>query len=815
MTESVAAAPHSPVRNSNGLPINHSPATQNVPFFIGSGTSKLDIAARRFWRFLCSAPFAYFMILAVQLKIMWGIWELTDLTPGDTSGYFLRALDWYQHFRVNIAWSPLYTACWGTLMWVTNGIFAVTTLHRIVIACLATLLVLAIMRRMLPHPLAWVIACWWAFLPIDFNTRYEVHLFGVLPLLVSWLWILRRNDAWLAGPGGALNRGGSLAVLLGATFLVRNESIVAFGVLFLICLIHEWRMFRRRRADPSLPQFRIGAIAACYFVPMLIALAFVPFFYWRSTQKFPELSKDLSEKHTLNMAQVYAFGYSQRHPEWTKSPWTECHELCKNVFGVEEPTLGQMLHNNFWATMEHWKWNLSLWPAGMQVSLFNCTSYGKQWPEFNAQNPDYAPVDVIPSIAKRDSAAAITFVVAGLILLILFRRRWWTWWIKPRGWGWAAMFSAAVMAIPIVLTQRPRPSYLFSLTIFQMALVGTGLWIIGASMVMHRPRLMRRLGRLAVLLMPLVMFAALYGFSRYYWNRMQLGQEPRSLIKTIATLEPYHTKLRSDQVQFLKGEYATEVKLYLCEGIAQVYDYSVMLDETNGLKPEQTLADFLDKHHFNYLYLDTIWWNKLDAERPGLVSELVRTGDKTGWRVIGYHEHSTDSADYLSRWILFEKAPEVIPGTGKLSTDPTGVMGDRIASGGNSFGGWTKATNLAMAEGPYPQANLPIIRWGLGPSTMLTLNAKQEQPYELQLSGITDLANLSITLSLDGEKIGQYHWTANVFHDEKASFTLKPGAHQIEIAYSEVLHSQLDARPLAVKFRTLKVQPKDAPATQP
>src|SRR5262249_44744760 len=160
--------------------------SKNPDFLDGSRTSPARRAFLRLWRIFCSAPFAYFMIVAVQLKIMWGIWELTDLTPGDTCGYFARSKDWYQSFQVNIAWSPLYTAFWGSLMWVTNGIFAVTTLHRIVIACLATILVLAVMRRMLPKPLAWVIACWWAFLPINFNTRYEVHLFGVLPLLISW-----------------------------------------------------------------------------------------------------------------------------------------------------------------------------------------------------------------------------------------------------------------------------------------------------------------------------------------------------------------------------------------------------------------------------------------------------------------------------------------------------------------------------------------------------------------------------------------------------------------------------------------------------
>src|SRR4051812_4725607 len=171
MTETVAAAQDSYVRNSNGSPALPPSDAENHGDSHDSRTSRASAVGAAIWRFFCSAPFAYFMIVAVQMKIMWGIWELTDLTSGDTSGYYLKSTEWYQGFHVNIAWSPLYTAFWGTLMWVTNGIFEATTLHRIVIACLATILVLAIMRRMLPHPLAWVIACWWAFLPIDFNTK--------------------------------------------------------------------------------------------------------------------------------------------------------------------------------------------------------------------------------------------------------------------------------------------------------------------------------------------------------------------------------------------------------------------------------------------------------------------------------------------------------------------------------------------------------------------------------------------------------------------------------------------------------------------
>ena len=55
--------------------------------------------------------------------------------------------------------------------------------------------------------------------------------------------------------------------------------------------------------------------------------------YRASTVKYPDLSALMHDKHTVNMAQVYAFGYQQRHPEWTASPWLECYSLMEETFG--------------------------------------------------------------------------------------------------------------------------------------------------------------------------------------------------------------------------------------------------------------------------------------------------------------------------------------------------------------------------------------------------------------------------------------------------------------------------------------------------
>ena len=66
---------------------------------------------------LASRPwFSYLMLSLLQLKVMWGVWQYRDLTPGDESGYYNRAFLWFKDLSVDVVWSPLYTSFLGTLM---------------------------------------------------------------------------------------------------------------------------------------------------------------------------------------------------------------------------------------------------------------------------------------------------------------------------------------------------------------------------------------------------------------------------------------------------------------------------------------------------------------------------------------------------------------------------------------------------------------------------------------------------------------------------------------------------------------------------
>ena len=152
---------------------------------------------------------SYVLVALLQLKVIWNIWRFRDLTSGDTSSYFVSAYSWYEGLRDNFAWSPLYTSFYGTVFTVVPDAYAATIIHRTIIAMAATLGVLALMRRLLPPALALSVAIWWAVLPINFDTLYEVHLFALLPFSppVSWSPIAihpaageaRCNPAWSDG----------------------------------------------------------------------------------------------------------------------------------------------------------------------------------------------------------------------------------------------------------------------------------------------------------------------------------------------------------------------------------------------------------------------------------------------------------------------------------------------------------------------------------------------------------------------------------------------------------------------------------------
>jgi len=226
--------------------------------------------------------FAYITILIFQFKRIWGLWNYRDLPLGDTPHYFTYACEWYRHLHVGLAWSPLYTAFYGSFLNFSHDAYLVTNLHRVVLVLLAAALVLAVFRQLLPHPIAWLTAAWWSVLSVNHNAPYEVHVFALLPDLIAWLVILRGSGPWSRGIG--------LAIFLGATFLVRNELIVAVVCWAGMCLLREWTSRRAAPVGKTLPLLRVSL---AYALPAAMACLVVGWFYSRAIVKGADLATEV------------------------------------------------------------------------------------------------------------------------------------------------------------------------------------------------------------------------------------------------------------------------------------------------------------------------------------------------------------------------------------------------------------------------------------------------------------------------------------------------------------------------------------------
>ena len=555
---------------------------------------------------------SYALILLLQFKVIWLIWELRDITSGDTASYFERGLLWARGFHVNILWSPLYTAFYGSFLFATQDPYNATILHRIAIVLLAALGVLFVLRQLLPPGWALLGAAWWAILPINYNTLYEVHLFALLPVLLAWALVLGWDAPWA--------RGAAVAILATCVVCVRNEFSVAAVTLALLCLIYEWR-----RSDKA------TRLVFSYLAPLLAGLAVCILAYWRSIVKFPQIWPELGIKHTLNMCQVFAFGYQQRHPEWTASPWTECQPLARSTFGVDYPSLGEMLWSNPTATLTHFLWNLKLVPSGLEVLLFNAHA-GKI-------NPDYVPTEVAnyPMLL-----AALVAIICLVGARLAWRERPCTIWSVICSRVTLAFVPLLIMAVPVVLVQRPRPSYFFYVSVIVIAAtMGALVRIFGL-----RTRGEDRLGFLAIaIIVLLTLVAPGYSLPSYL-------PSGRPLMTKLEHLTPQRSRLVNPDGGVVLGDWSAELVSYLNlslpkgyprEGPRIVFDNG-LLQQWNGEIP---LEEFLAKRQVSFLYLDPHVLARLRAQPQA--KNLLENPRAVGWVDIAHENRGEQS------WALLGK----------------------------------------------------------------------------------------------------------------------------------------------------------------
>lgn len=567
-------------------PLSQSPLIRGLRSALVTTSGWLSSLIQALYAVIRLPVMSYAAIVLLQLKVVWGMWWYKDLTSGDTTQYFLEGVRWYETGHNSVLWSPMYTAFYGSLLHWSSDPYAVTILHRLIIVFASAVLGLALMRRVLPPGIAWMAAAWWVILPINFNALYEVHLFTVVPLMLAVL-----AGLWWPGlPGRGLCAG--ILLLTGA--LMRNEYLVAAALFIALSL--AWELFRG-----SLRTFDFKRIGLAFGLPILIACVLSVVFFIRSDP--PYNASSLRGKQTLNVCQVYAAGYQQRASDFQGSPWTECDQLMNRFFGSADLTFLEAFRRNPSAMLGHVLWNLRLTPSGLEVLLFNYR-YGQA-------NPDYAPT-YQSNLVLIPTLLACLIVVAGLILLVRERDHWRAEWTEQRIWGWIAMGCTAAAVFAALLSNRPRPSYMFILGITLRALVALCFYVI----VSRWPNLRKVGAGVSVVLVAVV----LYNPSIY-----QSDPSPRPILKALRRLKPAASAYAEPHPLLVSTEFGTELPTYggHCNCPAIRFDQL-----RNEIVPGVSLAEVLDRKGANLFYADELILSDPNAQ------EFLRNASTYHWRVV-------------------------------------------------------------------------------------------------------------------------------------------------------------------------------------
>ena len=524
------------------------------------------------------------------------MWWARDLTSGDTSGYFVTAHRWSVDGFYELVWSPLYTVYYGSFLRMTSDAYRATLAHRLVLVFVATLLVLALMRRLLEPRVAWLAAAWWAVQPVNHDVRYEVHLLGVLPVVLACLIQL--------GPTSTRRRGAALAIMLAGTLFMRNELLVPTLLLAAAMTLYEVRAWRRSDRGARVGWRRLLAAGAPSIGVLLVFVGLLA----ASPQNLSELSAVLRAKHTHNVGQIYAFGFQQRHPEWRKSPWTEYRELMTLKFGEGAPTMARAFRVNPTAMLEHFAWNVRLIPSGLQVLLFGVTS--------GEIMPGYEPI-------VRTRWAVALGVLLGVLCLCGIGvmagqwSYWWVGWIRPRIWGWLTLAFASAGCVGVMVMQRPRAEYLFALEITIQAVAALCL-----QAIVRRAGLEARMARA----FPFAVLAFLIAVPAYYPDRAH--RPPRPLRQVYRDLAPYRGLLLARDATIVVPRYGDELCNYLVGDDGRkcrALHYYELRSEVPGAGQLRAL---LDARTATMLYLD-------EAMSADPATRAILAGaDATGWELV-------------------------------------------------------------------------------------------------------------------------------------------------------------------------------------
>jgi hypothetical protein len=326
----------------------------------------------------------------------------------------------------------------------------------------------------------------------------------------------------------------------------------------------------------------------------------------------------LRAKQTLNVCQVYAAGYQQRASDFQGSPWTECNQLMNRDFGSADLTFMEAFRRNPRALLQHVLWNIELTPSGLQVLLFNYRS--------GSANPDYPPtyqseLVLIPSLL------ACAALAAGLTLLVREPKRWRQEWTEQRTWACIALACAAVSVCAALLSNRPRPSYMFILGIGLRVAIAYCFYVI-----ISRWPLLRRVaaGISVVLVSALILRPGSY----------QQQHPSRPILTAIRRVEPAAAAFDDPNPLMVSTEFGTEITSYVGHCNCRTIRFDVLRSEVT---PDFSVAQALDLSGANLFYAD-----ELIMQDP-LATQFVMNASAYHWRVVASGHSGTENWAVLRR----------------------------------------------------------------------------------------------------------------------------------------------------------------------
>src|SRR5581483_248434 len=352
---------------------------------------------------------------------------------------------------------------------------------------------------------------------------------------------------------------------------------------------------------------------ASAFGPSLVILIGAIVLFQESLNK--DVLRAFQSRHLTNMGQVLAYGYQQRHPEWTHNPWTEYSPLMQQKFGRQLVSFTDAASINPQEIRDYVLWNLSLVPNGIQLALFNNYS-GKYTPDFAVWHGSRAKAYVL-------SCVLLIVLAAGTYSLWRQREIWKRFLNHRRVWVLVTMATTLPSAFLAIITQRPRPSYIFTLALFVMVVTGFCM-----SAMLRNFRLHRSFNRISLVLALCVLVFIPAG------STIVTGE--RQLYEVYQRLYPYRQFFADTSNVFASDSSCSVVSNYLGEG-SHLKSCYLPGDSQAGSAFQQ----FLQQNKVSLLYLAE------QSQRRHDFAEWWTSPERNRWTIVAY--------DDKAKWIFLKK----------------------------------------------------------------------------------------------------------------------------------------------------------------